>query len=168
MALDIPGSARAGEVERRFMPNAKMSCFADTNLIVYVMDPREKSRREYLRDFLAEIIKHHTLVLSPQSLNECYRVVTEKRDLMPRRDAQRLVRAWLKHSTAPCDFAATERAWQIQDRFRYGWWDSMLLASASLADCKFFLSEDMQHEQSIGDMTIISPFKVDPAAFLSR
>jgi hypothetical protein len=30
------------------------------------------------------------------------------------------------------------------------------------------LSEDMQHAHDIHGMTIVSPFKVDPAAFPSR
>jgi predicted nucleic acid-binding protein len=150
------------------MPNGKMSCFADTNLIVYVMDPAEMEKRLYVRDFLAQIIRHHTLVLSPQSLNECYRVVTEKRDLMPRNDAQRFIKAWLKYSTAPYDFEVTRQAWRIQDRHGFDWWDSMLLASASLAGCEFFLSEDMQHEQAVDGLTIVDPFKLNPASILSR
>lgn len=149
------------------MPNGKTNCFADTNLIVYALDPAEIEKRAYIRDFLTRIITDHTLVLSPQSLNECYRVVTEKRKLMPRSDAQRLIATLQRFSTAPYDFHVTQHAWQIQDRHRYGWWDSMLLASASLADCEFFLSEDMRHEQEVGSMTIVSPFKVDPAVFLS-
>ena len=168
MAPDIRGSARTGEGGKRFMPNGKTSYFADTNLIVYAMDPAAAQRRIYVRDFLSRVITDHVLVLSPQSLNECYRVVTEKKNLMPRSDAQRLVAALRKYSIAPYDFQATQRAWHIQDRYGYGWWDSMLLASASLAHCKYFLSEDMQHEQDIDGMAIMSPFKVDPALFLSR
>jgi predicted nucleic acid-binding protein len=150
------------------MPNGKMNCFADTNLIVYVTDPVEIEKRLRIADFLAEIIRSHTLVLSPQSLNECYRVVTEKRELMPRNDAQRFIGAWQKYSTAPYDFEVTQQAWRIQDRHGYGWWDSMLLASAQLAGCEFFLSEDMRHEQRIESMTILSPFKVDPTVFFRR
>jgi len=150
------------------MPNGKMSCFADTNLIVYATDPAETEKRPLIADFLAEIVRNHTLVLSPQSLNECYRVVTEKRDLMPRSEAQRFVRAWQKYSTAPYDFDVTQQAWEIQDRHGYGWWDSMLLASALLAKCELFLSEDMRHEQKIGSMTILNPFKLGPAFALSR
>ena len=150
------------------MPNGTMNCFVDTNLIVYVMDPEEIEKRRLITDFLAEIIRSHTLVLSPQSLNECYRVATEKRDLMPRSDAQRFVTAWLKYSTARYDFEVTQQAWRIQDRHGFGWWDSMLLASASLAGCNVFLSEDMQHEQDIDGMIILSPFKLDPRFVLSR
>jgi len=148
------------------MPNGKMSCFADTMLLVYVADPMEK-KRERTRDLLAEIVNNHTLVLSPQSLNECYRVVTEKRALMPRSDAQRFVGAWKRHCTGPYDFDVTQRAWLIQDRFKFGWWDCMLLASAWLSRCEVFLSEDLQHEQNIDGMTILNPFLLDPTSRFS-
>src|SRR5262249_1553162 len=119
-----------------------------------------------VRDLLAQIIERHTLVLSPQSLNECYLVVAEKRALMSRDDAHRFVAAWLPHCTAPYDFDVTQRAWQIQDECGFNWWDCMLLASAARAGCELFLSEDMQHERKVAGMTIVSPFKLDPAAGL--
>lgn len=144
------------------MPNVKMNCFADTNLIVYTVDPNEPVKRRLSKDFLNRIINRHTLVLSPQSLNECYRVVTEKRGLMPRHEAQRFVFALSGFCAAPYDFEVTRKAWQIQDRSDLGWWDCTLLASALLADCNVFLSEDMQHERAIETMTILNPFKLAP------
>ena len=150
------------------MPNGKMNCFADTNLIVYTMDPAEIKKRRRAKAFLNQIIDIHTLVLSPQSLNEFYRVVTEKRGLMSRSDARAVVWALSKFCTAPYDFDVTQQAWRIQERHRFAWWDCMLLASASLAGCSLFLSEDMQHEQQVDDMTIVSPFKLDSVTFFSR
>ena len=150
------------------MPNGKMSCFADTNLIVYTIDPHEPEKRRHVRDFLNQIINRHTLVLSPQSLNECYRVATEKRGLMPRNDARLFVYALSEFCTAQYNFEVTLQAWQIQDRHRFGWWDSMLLASASLAGCNVFLSEDMQHERRVEDLTILDPFKIDADSLLFR
>jgi predicted nucleic acid-binding protein len=142
------------------MPNGKMNCFADTNLIVYTVDPNEPEKRQRSKDFLNQIINRHTLVLSPQSLNECYRVVTEKRGLMPRNDAQLFLFALTEFCSAPYDFEVTQKAWQIQERNDFGWWDCTLLASALLADCNLFLSEDMQHERTIESMTILNPFKL--------
>jgi len=150
------------------MPNGKMSCFADTNLIVYTVDPQEPEKRRQSKDFLNRIINRHTLVLSPQSLNECYRVVTEKRGLMPRNEARLFVWALGQFCTAGYDFDVTQKAWQIQDRHGFGWWDCTLLASASLARCDLFLSEDMQHEQTIEGLTILNPFKLDPHFQFSR
>ena len=150
------------------MPNGKMSCFADTNVLVYAMDPTEIRKRHYLKDFLKQIINRHTLVLSPQSLNEFYRVVTEKRGLVPRNEAQLLVWAWSEFCTAPYDFEVTQKAWQIQDRYGFGWWDSMLLASALFAGCDLFLSEDLQHKSMVDSLTILNPFKIDPALLSAR
>ncbi len=147
------------------MPNGKTSCFVDTNLIVYTMDPAEKQKRLQARDFLNRMIDFGTPVLSPQSLNELYRVLTEKRGLMARHDAQTVVWAWNRFCTAPYDFDVTQRAWEIHDRTNFGWWDSMLLASASLAGCEFFMSEDLGHGQSIAGLTVLDPFKLDQNAF---
>ncbi len=44
----------------------------------------------------------------------------------------------------------------------------MLLASASLARCDLFFSEDMQHEQTVEGLTILNPFKLAPDFQLSR
>ena len=150
------------------MPNGKMSCFADTNLIVYTIDPDQPEKRRRSKDFLMRIITHHSLVLSPQSLNECYRVVTEKRGLMPRNEAQLFVFALSEFCRAPYDFDVTRMAWQIQAESGLGWWDCTLLSSAVLAGCDVFLSEDMQHERTIESLTILNPFKLAPDFQLSR
>ena len=150
------------------MPNGKMSCFADTNLIVYTIDPNEPRKRRQAKDFLNRIIDLHTLVLSPQSLNECYRVVTERRGLMPIDKARLFVYSLTEFCTAAYDFDVTKVAWRIQDRYAFGWWDCMLLASASLARCDLFFSEDMQHEQTVEGLTILNPFRLAPDFQLSR
>jgi predicted nucleic acid-binding protein len=150
------------------MPNGMMSCFADTSLLVYTVDPQQPEKRQHAKDFLNRIIDRHTLVVGPQSLNECYRVLTEKRGLMPRSEAQLFVWALARFCTAPYDFAVTQQAWRIQSAHRYGWWDCMLLGSATLAGCDLFLSEDMEHERTVEGLKIVNPFKLDPGLQLSR
>jgi hypothetical protein len=50
-------------------------------------------------------------------------------------------------------------AWDIQDGYRFPWWDSTIVAAAILANCKRLLSEDLQHEQIINHrLQIINPF----------
>jgi len=150
------------------MPNGRMNCFADTNLLVYALDPTAAEKRDLAKNLLELIINRHTLVLSPQSLNECYRVVIEKRRLVERNSARNYVTALQAYCTAPYDFDITRLAWRIEEIHGFGWWDCMLLASASIARCDLFLSEDMQHERRVGDMTIANPFRPGPAFDLSR
>jgi predicted nucleic acid-binding protein len=44
----------------------------------------------------------------------------------------------------------------------------MLLASAILARCEIFLSEDMQHEMKVFGMTVLDPLKLNPIVDFSR
>lgn len=141
------------------MPSAKMNCFVDTNLLVYAIDPREQGKRLRAADLLRKLVSSRTLVLSPQSLNEFYRVATERHRLMSVRDAREFVGTFIPSCTAPYDLAVTFHAWMLQDETSYGWWDCMLLASASLSGADIFLSEDLQDGQKIGAMTILDPFK---------
>jgi predicted nucleic acid-binding protein len=107
------------------------------------------------------------LVLSPQSLNECYRVLTERRKL-DRRHVRDFIDILRPFCTAPCGIDVLRLAWRVQDAGEFGWWDCLLLGSARLAGSEVFLSEDMQHERTIEGMTILNPFKLGlPANHLS-
>ena len=57
-------------------------------------------------------------------------------------------------------------AWDVQDRYGYSWWDSLLVAAALQAGCRYLLTEDLQDGQVIGSMTIISPFVQEPERIL--
>jgi predicted nucleic acid-binding protein len=104
------------------------------------------------------MVANRTLVLSPQSLDECYRVIVRQRQLITHEEARRFIASLSPACTAPAGFKVTKRAWQIEEKSGFSWWDCLLLASASLAGCKFFLSEDLPHQHRIGEMTIINPF----------
>jgi len=142
------------------MPNGKMNCFVDTNLLVYAVDPTEPQKRKSASNLLRRIVRDHTLVLSPQSLNECYHVLAVRRRVATTDEVRRFVSFLNEFCTAPYDFETTRLAWVISDRHGFGWWDCMLLAAASLIRCNLFFSEDMQHEQPVGDMTIVNPFSL--------
>jgi predicted nucleic acid-binding protein len=47
----------------------------------------------------------------------------------------------------------------LKEKYRYSWWDSLILASALEAGCTAVYSEDMQNGQLIEDrLTIKNPF----------
>ena len=149
------------------MPNAKKNYFVDTNILVYAVDPAEKERQPLVSDLLRRMVRDQTLVLSVQSLNECYRVLTDRRRIMPREEARQFVAALAPSCTAPFGYDVTREAWRLQDAVGYSFWDCMLLGSALLAGCGIFVSEDMQHGQELDDLTILSPFQPDFANHFS-
>lgn len=150
------------------MANGKTNCFVDTNLLIYATDRTVPAKQERAADLLKRIVREQTLVLSPQSLNECYHVLALRRRIASAAEARRFVWSLSDFCTAPYDFTTTQLAWAIGDRHRFSWWDCTLLASALLADCDLFLSEDMRHEYRIERMTILNPFKLAPNFELSR
>lgn len=142
--------------------------FVDTNILIYALDPAEPRKRAVSADLLRRTISSHTLTLSPQSLNECYRVLTQRRRLMPVDAARAFVRLIAPWAIAPLDAATTERAWAVQDAASLSWWDSLMVAAALRAECRLFVSEDMQDGVEIEGMRIANPFEPAFARVLGR
>lgn len=130
----------------------------DSNVLVYSADPAVPEKQEIAQDLLRSLANSGTLVLSPQSLNECYGVLTRKRGIATSHVARAYVQNYVAFCTAPYDFDVTRQAWRIQDEHGFSWWDCVLLASATLAGCSLFFSEDLQHRRQIGPLTIVNPF----------
>jgi predicted nucleic acid-binding protein len=107
--------------------------------------------------------------MSPQVLNEAYWVASRKPDFAQSRvDLRPYLTAMAIWATAPLDAAVTAEAWGLQDRYRLGFWDSLLLASANRAGCSHFLSEDLNDGQLYGAVQVVNPFRHDPADVLGR
>jgi predicted nucleic acid-binding protein len=132
--------------------------FVDTNILIYALDPAEPAKRQASTDLLKTAISNRSLTLSPQSLNETYRVLVQRRRLMPIDAARSYIRTLAPWAIAPLDAKTTERAFAVEDETGYGWWDCLMLASALQAECRMFVSEDLQDGREVAGMRIASPF----------
>jgi predicted nucleic acid-binding protein len=101
--------------------------------------------------------------LSHQVIQEYYVTLTSKLD-PPRstEDAREDVTALGAWSPVGIDQRTIEGAWDVEDRYGYSWWDSLIVVAAPQAGCRYLLSEDLQTGQVIDTMTIISPFAKEP------
>lgn len=138
--------------------------FVDTNILVYSRDVSEPEKQAIAQQWLAVLWQQRTGRISAQTLNEYYITVTQRLKpgrLRPdaRNDARNL-QAW---NPLPVDFTVIENAWQIQDRYQFSWWDSLIISAAQIQGCGLLLSEDMQDGQLLGEVRIINPFKHDIA-----
>jgi predicted nucleic acid-binding protein len=137
----------------------------DTNVLLYEHDARHGGKQERARAWMAHLWRSRQGRISFQVLNEFYFNATQK--LKPglsrkaARDAVKALRAWAPFIT---DERTIETAWEIQDRYRLSLWDALVVASASLHECKHLLSEDLQHGQVLRGVTVVNPFIVSPDA----
>jgi len=133
--------------------------FVDTNILVYARDSTELEKQPKAQQWMTRLWEKESGRISAQVMNEYYVTVTQK--LKPglskeqARSDLRALSVW-----KPLDVSAilVEATWDIQDRFGYSWWDSLVITSALFLDCSYLLSEDMQHEQKIDNLTVINPF----------
>jgi predicted nucleic acid-binding protein len=59
----------------------------------------------------------------------------------------------------PSSFALVSDAIRIQERYRLSWYDSLIVSAAQHAGCTVLYSEDLQHGQQFGAVTVQDPFR---------
>ena len=133
--------------------------FLDSNIFVYAaLDDAGNSHRHKRAIELIENTEV-SLVASTQVVNEFYAVLIKQRinenDI--REKASEILNDMEIVSITP---ALVRASWKIKDKYRYSYWDSMIIASALDSNCNILYSEDMQHGQVIDKvLTILNPFK---------
>ena len=129
--------------------------FIDTNVFVYLYSGDESVKRAAAMAALG----NGTACVTTQVLGELAQVLTKKFRL-PTVNVQEVVHevcdACEVHPVTPeLVFAAL----RLREQYRYGFYDSLIIAGARMTGSAVLYSEDMQHGQVIdGALTIKSPF----------
>jgi predicted nucleic acid-binding protein len=132
--------------------------FVDTNVLVYAHDVDDLSKHDLARDALRELWNDGTGVLSPQVLQEFYMNVTRKIAMPLAKDAARLVVSTYAIWCVDVTSADVAAAFRIEDDAKIGFWDALIIASASKAGAARILSEDLNAGQTIAGVLIDNPF----------
>lgn len=134
--------------------------FLDSNIVLYVFDRDDLRKRNLAIDLLAEGLRSTRTCISFQVVQEALNVLTRRLDhpLTPDR-AQRFLDSVLSPlwQVMPSE-QLYGRALGINERYKYGFYDSLIIAAALEAGCTRLLSEDMQDGQRIETLTIVNPF----------
>ncbi|MGH9598309.1 MAG: PIN domain-containing protein [Terracidiphilus sp.] len=139
-------------------PCMSAKVFADTNILLYAYDTRDRSKHETAKKTLQELWLGNAGALSMQVLQEFYVNVTRKIAVpLPAQAARKVVEdysAWCIE-TGPAEIAA---AFSIEDQARIGFWDALIVAAAVKAGAAKILSEDLHPGQRIAGVVIENPF----------
>ena len=142
-------------------------CFVDTNVLVYARDASEGEKQRRAIGWMDALWRSRAGRTSFQVLSEYYVTVTAKLTPgMPAEDARRDVRALLAWQPLRVGEAVLEGAWSVQGRYRFSWWDSLVVASAQVLECSFLLTEDLQEGQDLGGIRVVDPFRSSPETVL--
>lgn len=126
--------------------NAKS--FVDTNIWVYAHLNKAEDAKWEKANRLVETLDN--LVISTQVMSEYYAVMLKNR----------VEDGWIQDNLeemakycelVPIDLTGIRAAHRIRLRYRFSYWDSLIIASALQARCSVLYSEDMQAGQEIED-----------------
>ena len=134
--------------------------FIDSNVFVYLFDETDERKRHRAEQILESALQTNA-VISFQVVQETLNVVTRKlAKPMTAGDAKRFMEDVLAPLfRVPASISLYSRALDVQARYRYGFYDALIIAAALDADCTRLYSEDMQDGQRIESLTIENPFE---------
>lgn len=137
--------------------------FIDSNIFVYLFDETDEFKRNAAERLVHNALKSSQGCISYQVVQETLNVITRKllTPVTPE-DAKLfldivLVPLWKVNP----DAALYRRGLDIQMRYRYGFYDALIVAAALETECSRLFSEDLQHNQKIENLTIVNPFLLD-------
>lgn len=136
--------------------------FLDTNIFVYTFDSREPDKQDRARNLVVDALTHRRGVISHQVVQEFLNVATQKfANPLSATDAL----LYLDSVLGPlCEVLPTldlyRRAIGLASRWKYSFYDSLIIASALQSECKILYSEDLQHGQTIEGVKLVNPFLV--------
>jgi len=131
--------------------------FLDTNVLVYLYDADTPERQRKARGVLER--DSVSFVISTQVLQEFYVTVTRKfAKSMAEEDVLIAMRRLRELPTVKVDVPMIFEAIELGRRFQLSFWDALIARAALAAGCSRLLTEDLQHQMRIGDLTVENPF----------
>ncbi len=136
-----------------------MIAFFDTNILVYMLDQSETRKQGLAIDCFSNAVHHDTITLSTQVLQEFYNITTRKlRPALSAQEAQLQVRHLCAFEVVGSAASTIIGAMDIVQRYPMQWWDALILEAALRAKAEVLYTEDLQHGQRFGTLTVVNPF----------
>lgn len=132
-----------------------MSSFFDSNVLVYTIEQNNPKR------VVAERLLTDGGVVSVQVLNEFVDVARRKFKLSFDDVGDFLESFKYKCRVVDVDLEVHELGFEIASQHLMRIYDANIIAAAELADCDILYTEDLNHGQRIGGVSIVNPFKVE-------
>lgn len=136
--------------------------FLDTNILIYTFDESQPEKCRIAEDLVGRALAGEGCISS--------QVVQETLQVLTRKIAQPLTfsqaRLYFYKALRPLcqlgisqDMEILHDALSIQEHYRYGFYDSLIIAAALKLNCGILYSEDLQHRQKVEGMKIMNPFR---------
>jgi predicted nucleic acid-binding protein len=134
--------------------------FLDTNLFVYSFDGKPSAKARTANQLIREAISTRKGIVSYQVVQEFFNVALRRfaQPMRPEEAEQYLATVFRPLLVVHSSQALYNEALQVVRRYRFAWYDALIVAGALQAQCGVLYSEDFQHRQQLGELKIQNPF----------
>jgi len=138
-------------------------CLVDTNVLVYLVDPRNPAKSRAAAELLIALASAHSAVTTPQNAVEFYSVVTRgRRGTRPLLSSPEAV-AWISDWLVQADLIeltgqTTREALRAAYSYQMHIYDAQMWAAAKVHAIPILLTEDVQSRREIEGVRYVNPF----------
>jgi predicted nucleic acid-binding protein len=141
--------------------------FVDANILVYAEDRDAGTKHTVAQDLLTDLWRSGEGVLSVQVLQEFFVTVTRKiRQPMDPAEALTIVEQYLTWRVVTNTGDLLLAGIRLATTLKISFWDALVVQAASVERCERLWTEDLNHGQRIGGLTIVNPFLPEPPSVL--
>jgi predicted nucleic acid-binding protein len=137
--------------------------FFDTNILVYALGPFDAKKSITARRLLLESFVSRQGIISYQVVQEFLNLALRK---FSTRVTATLAAEYLDEvigelKVVPWSLDLMESGLGIAMRYKFSWYDSLIVAAALKSGCTTLCTEDLQSGQIIDGLKIVNPFFID-------
>ena len=130
--------------------------FLDTNILIYSYSQDEAQKQMIASNILGDYAEH--IVISKQVINELVNILFKKFKLSSDDIENTILELDTFIPIVDFDITTQIKALRLKEKYKFQYYDALIVATALENSCTVLLSEDMQHQQIIENtLTIINP-----------
>lgn len=144
-----------------------MASLVDTNILVYLFDPRDRTKQRVASDLLRGNLIQDALVLPHQAIVEFVAAVTRRRPDLDGTPLLTREQALLEAEELMAQFLVIYPNLQVlltalrgASTYQLSWFDAHLWAYAEVHGIPEVLSEDFEHGRHYGGVRTVDPFLI--------
>jgi len=131
-------------------------CFIDSNIWLYAfVESQDNNKLVLARATITNNVK--AITVSSQIINEVCVNLIKKANFSNEKIRKLIHNFYNKYNVIDLSQEVLIKASIVRDNHCFSFWDSLVVASALIADCEILFSEDMQDNYLIENTRIINP-----------
>lgn len=135
--------------------------FLDTNVFVYSFDSSAPQKSARASELIRDAVRSRNGIISYQVVQEFFNVAFRRfaHPMTAAEAEQYLATTFRPLMTINSSIALYGEAFRLTSSYSLSWYDSLVIAAAIQGGAQVLYSEDFQHGQEFGNLSIENPFR---------